>query len=174
MPDYPLYPVSQIAAFEEAEQYEVSAEVIADIAEEARQAFYRSVRDRLTDLYPDSETTGDIDPFADHAGNKTAVEWVERYAWNNSAVAAYNEQPCKFVTSEVYNPDSLMLDWEDGITSVDIARGPDFPGLVATVRGTRSAIYDFVLRNWDGTDDLDEWADRQITPDTDQTGTENS
>lgn len=172
MPDYPLYPVSQISAFSDAEQYEVSAEVIADIADEALQAFHSAIASRLSDLYPDSVTAGDIDPQAWSDMQRVAVDWTERYAWNNSAVAAYNEQPCKFVTTEVYNPDSLMLDWEDGITSVDIARDPDFPGLTATVRGTRAALYDYVLRNWDGTDDLDEWADDQITPDINQTGTE--
>lgn len=159
MPDYPLYPVSQIAAFEDAEQYEVSAEVIAEIAEEALQAFYAAVAARLSDLYPDSETSGDMDPLAQNAREKIAVDWTERFAWNNSAVQAYNAQPCKFVTSEVYNPDALMNDWEDGITSVSIARTEDsFPGLTATVRGTRSALYDYILRNWDGTDDLEEWA----------------
>ncbi len=169
MPDYPLYPVSQIAAFSDAEQYEVSAEVVADIAEEALQAFYASVAGRLNDLYAGSDTTGDMDPLAEMDRQKIAVDWVERFAWNNSAIFAYNEQPCVFRTTEVYNPDQLMNEWEDGITSVDIARGPDFPGLTATVRGSRAAIYDYVVRNWNGTDDLEQWADDQITPD-DQNG----
>jgi hypothetical protein len=57
-----------------------------------------------------------------------------------------------------------MTDWPEGITGVDIDRDPaSFPGLRATVRGTRAAIYDYILTHWDGTDDLEEWADQIVT-----------
>jgi hypothetical protein len=56
-----------------------------------------------------------------------------------------------------------MGDWEDGITSVEISQSSVWNGLAATVRGTRAAIYDFILCHWDGTDDLEEWADQIVT-----------
>jgi hypothetical protein len=169
VPDYPLYPVSRIGTFDSDDQYRPSADTIADIAEEARQAFFAVVAARLTDLYPDSTTYGDESPDQMVARDRIATDWVERHAWNNSAVQEYNAEACSFRTTEVYVPESLMGDWPEGITSVEISHDvPNWPGLAATVRGTRAAIYDYILSHWDGTDDLDEWAD-QIVADTEKT-----
>jgi hypothetical protein len=170
MPDYPLYPVSEIAAFDGDDQYRPSADTIADIAEEARQAFFAVVASRLTDLYPGSTTYGDESPDEYLTRSRIATDWVERHAWNNTAVQEYNEEACTFRTCEVYAPESLVGDWPDGITSVEIgtANESGFHSYAATVRGTRSAIYDFILAKWDGTDDLEEWADL-IVADTEAT-----
>jgi hypothetical protein len=164
MPDYPLYPVSEIAAFDGDDQYRPSADTIADIAEEARQAFFAVVASRLVDLYPGSTTYGDEAIEDSISRDRIAVDWVERHAWNNTAVQKYNAEACTFRTTEVYVPEGLMTDWPEGITGVDIDRDPaSFPGLRATVRGTRAAIYDYILTHWDGTDDLEEWADQIVT-----------
>jgi hypothetical protein len=168
MPDYPLYPVSRVAGFDSDLQYRPSADIIADIAEEARQAFFAVVASRLTDLYPDSTTYGDESPDQKVARDRIAVDWVERHAWNNTAVQEYNSEACTFRTSEVYAPESLTSDWPEGITSVQISQAESFPGYAATVRGTRAAIYDFILLHWEGTDDLEVWAD-QIVTDTEPT-----
>ncbi len=155
MADYPFFPLSPtLDAFPVDE---VTGDVIRAIAEDARQAFFAVVCKRLDDLYPGSRTSGDESPDEMLARDHVAYNWVMSHAWNNSAVEAYNSQPCSYTTSEVYVPESLMTDWPDGITSVDIRRGSDFPGLTATIRGSRTAIADYILIHWEGTDDLEEW-----------------
>ncbi len=155
MADYPFFPYSP--TLDGFPVDEISGDLIRDIAEEARQAFFKVVCDRLDDLYPGSKTYGDESPGEMSERDAIAYNWVMSHAWNNSAVQAYNSQPCSYQTSEVYVPESLMSDWPEGITSVDIRRGVEFPGLTATIRGTRTAICDYILTHWDGTDDLEEW-----------------
>lgn len=60
--------------------------MLADIREEALNAFFKVVADRLDDLYPGSRTVGDIDPlFARHL--EEVDTWIRAFALNNSAVA---------------------------------------------------------------------------------------
>jgi hypothetical protein len=66
-------------------------DVIAEIADEALKAFFKVVCDRIDDLYPDGETTGDVDPGELRSRMTIAEQWVCSHALNHPAVAAANE-----------------------------------------------------------------------------------
>jgi hypothetical protein len=61
-------------------------------ADEALDAFFGVVVRKLDDLYPGSQTFGDIDPLASVQMDRVAREWILSFATNNSAVAAANAE----------------------------------------------------------------------------------
>lgn len=158
----PLYPKSRIADFDDADQYEVTQDSVARIAEDALQAFYLSVRDSLADLYPDSTTWGDIDPLGLRVREQIAQDWVNAYAQNNSAVQEYAEEWCVLEGLEAMDVEALFHDPLPESLSVEVSH---YMGGVmgVTLRGTRQAIYDFVQTHWDW--DLLADVDEDLTPD---------
>ncbi len=146
MRDIPLYPESRIAAFSADEQYPVTFDTVEEIAEEALQAFYAAVVSRLSDLYPDSQTTGDMDPMAYRGRIDTAATWVNLYAANNSAVQEYEKEKIE-VTVEATDPSTLDFA-SDGIDSVTVREDGGFQGYEVDIRGTRGGVYDFLANHW--------------------------
>ncbi len=65
--------------------------IVADIAEEALQAFFSVVVARFDDYYPCGKTTGDMDPLYSRNVDKTAREWVLHHAMNHPAIQDANE-----------------------------------------------------------------------------------
>ncbi len=152
MPDTlntPLFPKSRIADFDADDQYEVTDATISDIAEEAVQDFFRTVADRLNDLYAGSTTTGDFSPLYDHQITATATDWVNRMAQNNSAVIDHEEEWCVLEGLEAMDVEALFHDpLPEGLAVIEV--GSFMGGVMAiTLRGTRRSIYDFVQTHWD-------------------------
>ncbi len=147
MSSSPLFPKSRIADFDDADQYDVTDDTILDIAEEARQAFFKVVCDRIKDLYPDSEMFGDETPGEMYDRDSIAFDWVMEHATNSMAVQEYEEEWCVLEGLEAVDVEGLFADGVPESLSVEVSH---FMGGVVgvTLRGTRRAIYDFVEANW--------------------------
>lgn len=70
----------------------VDTGILEDIRDEAVNAFFKVVADRLNDYYPGSTTHGDIDPLTSFHIDGVAMEWLLMFAENNTAVQAATEQ----------------------------------------------------------------------------------
>ncbi len=156
MADYPLFPKSRIAGFADDDQYEVTHDTILDIAEEARQAFFKVVCDRIKDLYPDSQMWGDETPGEMYQRDQIAFDWVMEHARNSEAVQQYEAEECIISTLEATEPATLLDsdEWPEGLESVQVEKEP-FVGSywpTVTLRGTRRALTTFILERW-GDDD---------------------
>lgn len=154
----PLFPKSRIADFAPDDQYDVTHDTIIDIAEEARQAFFKVVVDRIKDLYPDAEMYGDETPGKMYARNQIAFDWVMEHARNSEAVQAYEEEWCVLEGLEACDVEALFHDpLPEGLAVVEV--GSFMGGVMAiTLRGTRRAIYDFTDTHWgwDSLTDVDD------------------
>lgn len=65
---------------------------IREIAEDALQAFFTVVCERLDDLYPEGKTTGDVDPLEHFDRERIAVQWVHSHALNHPTICTFNNE----------------------------------------------------------------------------------
>lgn len=65
--------------------------LLAEIADEALNAFFAVVCTRLDDLYPESHTSGDVDPLESVDRERIALRWIHSHALNNATIAAAND-----------------------------------------------------------------------------------
>lgn len=88
---------------------------IVDLANEALNAFFKVVVDKLDDWYPGSKTWGDIDPMESISQEEIAKRWIRSFAINNTAVGAATE------AAEEIDDDGCGIYDADG---VDLAHPP--------------------------------------------------
>ena len=82
---FPTFPVSPVI------DSVVDEGLLKEIRDEAVNAFFKVIVDRLNDLYPGSTTYGDIDPLMSMHIDHVAMEWLAMFAINNTAVQEVND-----------------------------------------------------------------------------------
>lgn len=66
--------------------------LLKEWADEALNAFFKVIVDKLDDVYPGSRTYGDVGPFEALERERIALKWVRSFATNNTAVQAASEE----------------------------------------------------------------------------------
>ena len=71
---------------------EITQGDLKELANDALNAFFKVVSDKLNDWYPGTRTTGDAGPGEVFDRERIAVAWIKSHAMNNDAVAEANPE----------------------------------------------------------------------------------
>lgn len=88
-----MYDVSKVVfPFSPSLDSEIKPGDLEELANDALNAFFKVVSDKLDDWYPGTHTFGDAGPGEVFDRERIALAWIKSHAMNNDAVYLRNEE----------------------------------------------------------------------------------